>query len=127
MDDTYKLAIERLRSTLQERKISPAQFARAMDVARQQTYRWLNGHQEMSRKYWEKAAILLDIHPANLMYDTDLPSINDERLVSVLENIHTIMEEKGVKLTPRQIAKCVTEGYKSDTNIEFLVELLSTT
>ena len=125
IDTERKEALERLKNQMREAGITSAELARMMGVARQQTYRWTNGLQEMSLKRWEEAAKYLGVHPAALLFGSDTPAFNDDKLVKVLTEINTILEDEGASLTPTQVAKIAVESYKTDTNIKFLIGLAS--
>ena len=118
-------ALIRLKNQMKEEGISSAELARKMGVARQQTYRWVNGLQEMNLKRWEEAAKHLNIHPAALLWGHDTPAFDEDKLVRVLTEIQQTAEDKGVQLNPTQVARIAVESYKSDTDINFLVNLVS--
>jgi len=118
-------ALIRLKNQMKEEGISSAELARKMGVARQQTYRWVNGLQEMNLKRWEEAAKHLNIHPAALLWGHDTPAFDEDKLVRVLTEIQQTADDKGVQLNPTQVARIAVESYKSDTDINFLVNLVS--
>ena len=118
-------ALIRLKNQMKEEGISSAELARKMGVARQQTYRWVNGLQDMNLKRWEEAAKHLNIHPAALLWGHDTPAFDEDKLVRVLTEIQQTAEDKGVQLNPTQLARIAVESYKSDTDINFLVNLVS--
>jgi len=118
-------ALIRLKNQMKEEGISSAELARKMGVARQQTYRWVNGLQEMNLKRWEEAAKHLNIHPAALLWGHDTPAFDEDKLVRVLTEIQQTADDKGVQLNPTQLARIAVESYKSDTDINFLVNLVS--
>jgi len=118
-------ALVRLKNQMRESGLSSAELARKMGVARQQTYRWINGLQEMNLKRWEEAAKHLNVHPAALLWGHDTPAFDEDKLIRVLTEIQQTAEDKDVQLNPTQVARIAVESYKSDANIEFLVNLVS--
>ena len=125
MDTVNTEALIRLKNQMKEAGITSAELARKMGVARQQTYRWINGLQEMNLKRWEEAAQHLNVHPAALLWGHDTPAFDEDKLVRVLTDIQQTADDKGVRLTPTQVARIAVESYKENSNIEFLIKLVS--
>jgi transcriptional regulator with XRE-family HTH domain len=127
MSKMHEDAVKRIKDLCKDQELTPAAFARKLDVSRQQVYRWFSLTQKMPDQQIEASAKVLGIHPAKLRYEQQGAEIDKQRLAKVITEVKVEVAKRRIKLSDDQFGQIVAIIYSNgnDQQINDFLDVLS--